>query len=162
MKNKKGGERILSIYLFIIYIIVSIGIVSGVIIFYGQPLDVGNLEAEILTDSVINCLVEQGGLKEGVLDDSYDLLKDCKFDFRDNTRKYEGDERYAVKVELYDFNTNELKKTLPIAGDADFLSYCSSEGDKIPRCNEKQVYVLYGQTKFLLKITSAVGKVQNA
>lgn len=161
MKNKKGGERVLSIYLFIIYIIVAVGIVSGVIIFYGKPLDVRSLEAEILTDKVIDCLVEQGELKSEV-GDSFDLLKNCKFDFKDNTRKYEGDERYAVKVELYDFNTGGLIKPLPIAGDISFFEFCNMEGDKIPRCNEKQVYVLEGENKILLKINSAVGKVENA
>ena len=51
--NKKGGERVLSFYLFIIYIIVLIGIVSGVVLFRGSALDVRELEASILTDSLL-------------------------------------------------------------------------------------------------------------
>ena len=47
MMNKKAGERILSIYLFIIYIIVGVGIVSGVILFRSSSLDVREIEAEI-------------------------------------------------------------------------------------------------------------------
>lgn len=161
MKYKKAGERVLSIYLFVIYIIVSVGIVSGVLMVYGQPLDVRELEAEILTDEVIDCLVEQGKLEKVFWDTSIDLIEVCKFDFRDNTAKYQGEERYAVEVRLYDFETNELKKALPIAGENNFLELCSAEGDKIPRCNQKEIYVLYGQIKFLLKINSAVAKVQN-
>jgi len=80
--NKKAGEKVLSIYLFIIYIIVSIGIVSGVLTFYG-PLDVRGVESGILTDKVIDCLVEQGELKEF-------NLENCGFDFKDNSQIYNG------------------------------------------------------------------------
>ena len=160
-KYKKAGERVLSIYLFVVYIIVSVGIVSGVLIFYGQPLDVRELEAGILTDKVIDCLVEQGKLKPEFWDKEIDLKRVCNFDFRDNTRKYQGEERYAVRVELFDFDSGEFRKALPVAGNLEFLKYCDSEGDKIPRCNEKEVYVLFGPMKFLLKVNSAVAKVQN-
>ena len=81
MINKKAGERVLSIYLFIIYIIVAVGIVSGVLLFFSSSLDIRKAEAEILGDKVIDCLVEQGGLKPGVL--GWDNLDECGFDFKD-------------------------------------------------------------------------------
>ena len=158
--NKKAGERVLSIYLFIIYIIVGIGIVSGVIIFYG-PLDIREIEAEVLTDKVIDCLVDQGQLKEGVLESDFDLMEECKFDFRDNTQKYEGEERYGVSVKIYDFDSIKLKKELSKVGREDFLEFCGSEGKKIPKCNKKELYVLDGEDKVLLSVVSAIGKVQN-
>jgi len=163
LSNRKADERVLSIYLFIIYIIVGIGIVSGVILFYGSPLDVREREAGVLTDAVIDCLVDGGQLKKNHLDNpnSLNLKEFCKFDFRDNTKKYNGEERYAVKVELYDFDTGELKGALPVAGNKGFLEFCDAEGKDIPKCNKKEVYVLYGPAKFILKINSAVNKVQN-
>lgn len=159
-KNKKAGERILSIYLFIIYIIVGVGIVSGVIVFKGSDLDVREVEAGILTDKVIDCLVEQGKLRTD-FDENFDLIEECNFNFKDNTEKYQGEVRYGVKVETFDFDSGVLKDEIK-AGKIDFLQYCELEGDKIPKCNIKELYVLFGQTKFSLKITSAVGKVENA
>jgi len=160
-QNKKAGERVLSIYLFIIYIIVAIGIVSGVIIFHGTSLDVREKEAGILSDKVIDCLVEQGQLKKEILNTDIDLISFCNFNFKDNTEKYKGEERYAVKVEIIDFETNNVEKTLSIAGNSEFLEFCNEKGDKIPKCNEKKLYVLDGQNKFILRIVSAVGKVEN-
>jgi len=160
LSDKKAGERVLSIYLFIIYIIVGIGIVSGVIIFYGSGLDVRELEAGILTDSVIDCLVDEGELDGEVLNrgKEFDLMSRCKFDFRDNTEKYGGEERYGVKFEVSEFDSEILKNEIS-AGRTDFLEFCGSEGDKIPKCDLKEVYVLNNKNKYLLRVQSAVGKV---
>ncbi len=158
-KNKKAGERILSIYLFIIYIIVGVGIVSGVIVFKGSDLDVREIEAGVLSDKVIDCLVEQGKLRTD-FDSSFDLIRECNFNFKDNTEKYQGEERYGVKVEAFDFNSGVLKQEIK-AGKTDFLVLCDSEGEKIPKCNIKELYVLKGEEKILLKINSVVGKIEN-
>lgn len=159
MMNKKAGERILSIYLFIIYIIVSVGIVSGVIIFKSSDLDVREIEAGILSDKIIDCLVEQGRLRAD-FDENFDLVEECDFNFKDNTKKYQGEERYAVKIESFDFNSENLKSKIE-AGKTDLLTYCGLEGEKIPKCNLKELYVLKGDEKILLKINSVVGKVEN-
>ncbi len=159
MINKKADEKILSIYLFIIYIIVGVGIVSGVIIFKDSDLDVREIEAGILTDKVIDCLVEQGKLRTD-FDVDFDLMGECDFNFEDNTKKYDGEERYAVKVESFDFDSGGLKEEVK-AGKTDLLTYCGLEGDKIPKCNLKELYILKGDEKILLKVNSVVGKVEN-
>jgi len=157
--NKKAGERILSIYLFIIYIIVVIGIVSGVILFKDSDLDVREIESGILTDKVIDCLVEQGKLRTD-FDANFDLIEKCNFNFKDNTKKYQGEERYGVKIESFDFDSGALKGEIEV-GKTSLLTYCGLEGDKIPKCNLKELYVLKGDEKILLKINSVVGKVEN-
>ncbi len=169
IKNKKGGERILSIYLFIIYIIVSVGIVSGVFLFYGSGLDGRVAEAGILSDKVIDCLTEQGKLHENVLKDNFDILKFCKFNFEDNSGLYKGNEQYGVRVELFDFDfcnleedkivcSNEIKKIE--AGRYDFLEYCDLEGEKIPKCDKKEIYVLNNGMGVLIKITGVAGQTE--
>jgi len=160
MINKKADERLLSIYLFIIYIIVGVGIVSGVIIFKDSDLDVREIEAGILTDKVIDCLVEQGKLRID-FDADFDLIGECDFNFKDNTKKYQGEERYGVKVKSFYFNSDALKDEIK-AGKTDLLAYCDIKGDKIPKCNKKEIYVYddFGD-EILLKINSAVGKVEN-
>ncbi len=134
IKNKKAGERVLSIYLFIIYIIVAIGIVSGVLLVYGSGLDVREAEAGILSDRVIDCLTEQGVLNESVFDKNFNLLEFCNFDF--------SEEEYGVGIELSDFNSGEKLKENMDFGRNDFLEFCGLKGDKIPKCSEKEVYVL--------------------
>jgi len=175
IKNKKAGERILSIYLFIIYIIVTIGIVSGVLLVYGSALDVREVEAGILNDKVIDCLVEQGVLKENVFEENFDLLDFCNLDFSEN--------EYGVGIKLLDFDSLEELKEEMVFGRDDYLQYCELKGDKIPKCDEKEIYILMeegikdysigtvadpdsivGETasdeveRVLLKVQAAVGK----
>lgn len=180
-KNKKADERVLSIYLFIIYIIVSVGIVSGVILFYGSPLDIRTVESGILANKVIDCLTEQGELKGGVLDKDFDLMSSCNLNFKDNTQKYQGEEQYGIKIEFYEFDScsktgskldtkveckNKLREEIK-AGRIDFFEFCGSEaeeapgGEKIPKCDIKAIYVLNNQKGVIVRIISAVGKVQN-
>jgi hypothetical protein len=184
--NKKADERVLSIYLFIIYIIVSIGIVSGVFIFYGTPLDVRKVEAGILNTRVIDCLAEQGKLTPEFFNNNFDLVTYCHFNFKDNTQKSMGEEEYAVNVEIFNFsdcnktdcsnsgiNINYLEdcfsggeQCLPSgklkelkAGKTNYLEFCFSGGEKVPRCNQKLVYLLNNGEEVLMIVTSAVGKV---
>ena len=160
--NKKAGERILSIYLFIIYIIVGIGIVSGVLIFKGSDLDVREIEADILSDRIIDCLVEQGRLRGDFFDADFDLTKKCGLDFKDNTEKYQGEERYGVWVGLYNFDEPFVSTIKQIESDKKgFLELCKSKGDKITVCNTEELYVLDNLgDKYLLKILSALAKAE--
>lgn len=143
--DKKADERVLSIYLFIIYIVVSIGIVSGVLLVQGSGLDVRRVEAEILADKVIDCLVDQGNLNSEVLDGDFNLLDFCGFDFG-------GDEgEYGLEIVIRDIE----KKY----GREDYLEFCNLEGAKIPKCETKEVYVLSGEEGVILKVTGVVGKI---
>tara|TARA_Y100000310_G_scaffold343846_1_gene453458 strand:- start:1317 stop:1805 length:489 start_codon:yes stop_codon:yes gene_type:complete len=160
--NKKGDERVLSVYLFIIYVIVSIGIVSGVILFYGSPLDVRIAEAGVLNSKIINCLVEKGELKQD-LDDISDLQGICNLNFKDNTKSHEGIQ-YAVNIKLFELNScSNFRCSNPLKnlnfGEKEFLVYCNAKGSKIPKCNTEAVYVF--NEKKILQITSAVNKVEN-
>jgi hypothetical protein len=169
LNNKKADERLLSIYLFVIYIIVAIGIVSGVILFYGSPLEIRELEANLLSDKVIECLTDKGEIKPAFFNQESDLLKFCNFGFKENSQKYLGEEQYAVSVKIYSFDscakqesgtlvcTNTINSG--IWGRSDFFEFCHSTGDKIPTCNIKQTYVLDKGDKVILEVISAIGKI---
>jgi hypothetical protein len=172
MKNKKADERLLSIYLFIIYTIVSIGVVSGVVLFHGSALDVREVEAGILNDKIIDCLVEEGELINEVLDSEFDVSEFCKIKPADNSVAYSGEEQIGVRIRLFDFEscvkledevktscTNDLMEDIEI-GRTDFFGFCDLEGDKIPKCSEKNVYVLNDGERIVLNVLSAVRKVE--
>jgi len=168
-KNKKGDERILSIYLFIIYIIVSIGIVSGVVLFHGAGLDIRDAEAEILSEKVVDCLIWQGELQQQIFEDDFNLEEFCRIKLIDNSASYMGEEQALVRVELFNFTScseyegkfecSELIRQIQI-GREDFLSFCELEGDKIPQCSEQNLYVLNDDQQAIIKILTAVGKVE--
>jgi hypothetical protein len=168
--NKKADEKILSIYLFIIYIIVLTGIISGVLLFYGSPLDVRELESNILTTRIINCLTEQGNLKSEVLGDNFSLTSECNIYLKDNANENK-DEQYAVKIGFFNFDScfnttsstcSEKIKEISI-GRNDFFEYCKlgeeAEAKKFPKCTNNKIYVLNEDKKILIEILGVVGKI---
>ena len=163
--NKKADERLLSVYLFIIYIIVATGFVSGVILVYGSALDIRLEEARVLNEKIIGCISDNGNLRNEIFDSNFNLEIFCNLDLKDNTQKYEGEEQYGIKIEISDLNGNKINESF--YGRKDFLEFCDVDGNKIPKCNEEQIYSIRtidysGEKKeqgVLLKIISAVGKV---
>ena len=157
MMNKKADERVLSIYLFIIYIIVGIGIVSGVLIFYGESFDVRELEASILADQVIDCFVEQGKLKPMVF--LWENLSECNLEFKDHSLEYNGNEEYYVRVKISDLG-NTVEKEL-FQGNNEIFQYCDLKGEeKFVRCARKEIYVLNNTVGKFLEVYSSVGKAK--
>ena len=65
--NRRGGDKILSIYWFAILILVAGGIFGMVYTFYNHPYDVGEIEANLLVNHVSDCLSRGGKLNSLVL-----------------------------------------------------------------------------------------------
>lgn len=72
-KNKIGADKILSIYWFAILFIIAAGILAMVYVFYNQPFDVREIEAEILSAKTASCISEQGILDSKWLEGSENL-----------------------------------------------------------------------------------------
>ena len=60
LKNKIGADKILSVYWFAILFIIAAGILAMVYVFYNSPFDVRQIEAEILSSRVAECISHQG------------------------------------------------------------------------------------------------------
>lgn len=162
MRGKKGDEKLLSIYWFVILIIITIGIVAGVLHVFGSNVDVRMAEAGLLRDKIVECLVDKGELVRNLPDS----LKECKIDLNDNTEKYKDREQYAVKLELYDENLNFLEER-KFGNTAFFAVACydcyeraNEFNEKAPRGEDVTLYVLdKGKGRFLV-IKTAVDKYE--
>jgi hypothetical protein len=165
--NKKADERMLSIYLFIINIIVSIGIVSGVILFYGSHLDIRVTEAGVLNSKVADCLTDQGRLENSsILVKGFDLISLCHLNFVDNTESSNGEKQYAVSIKLFELSScSNLRCSNPkkefYFGQKDLLEYCNLNGKYLPKCNTQAAYIFSGGEPMIMQITSVVSKTKN-
>ena len=59
-KNKKGTDKILSVYWFAILFIVASGIFGMVYVFYNSPFDVREIEGRLMINRVSECISKQG------------------------------------------------------------------------------------------------------
>jgi hypothetical protein len=167
--NKKGDERVLSVYLYIIYIIVLFGVASGVLIFYGSSMDVRNAEAGILIDSSIDCISENGKIDSAVFSENFNLSEFCKFNLVDGSSKAKNRIPYFLKMEIFNFSSCE-KKNLDYdckklvsessSGDSKYFDYCGMNEKKFPQCEIKYVYLFGDDNSFLIKFYGVVDKYE--
>jgi len=153
MWSKKGTEKVLSVYWFLILIIVAGGIFGMVYVFYGSPYDFRDVEARTLTNQIADCIAEGGKLKIDMT--NFDILRDCRLNFEDSTYK---EIQYYVKIEFLNLTGNNLNEFS--AGNNNFWSSCEIGNDnygRLARCSERSFYV---SDNVLVKILSAVRKTE--
>ncbi len=111
MKNKRGGDKIISVYWFAILLIVAGAIVYMAALFYGAPYYVRGIESEILTGKIADCLSQGGYLKENVRSDDFkdNFLEECSLNFDvEDVYGWEAQEQYYVEVSFCEFNQDSL------------------------------------------------------
>jgi len=141
IKNKKGAEKLFTIWYFIVFGIVGLGIVAGVFLFYSADIDVRESGANLLYDKIANCLVEEGFLIENFLKADFDLISACDL----NKQTFSKGSEYYSKV---NFVSDFQNKTIEI-GNSGFKKDCGfslSENvktEKFPKCLEKELKILY-------------------
>ena len=166
--NKRGAEKYLSPFWFLIIIIVSAGIFLMVYVFYGTPYDIRNIEANILLNNVADCVSYGGRIDTNLISNGTaffhkseaDFLKDCNLNF-DTTEWPE--QQYYTEINFY--NINDLNNSILNikAGNNNWLVYCEIQENKkeklLPQCVEKSFYSLDNENnQYIIKILTVVGK----
>lgn len=157
LKNKTGGEKIFSIWWFATLIIIGVGIVVGVLIYYSADIDVRTVEAEILSEKIIDCFIKNSFLNQEILNtnsfpdnnsdyrqvrNSFDIFQECnlKKDLFNNG----GD--FYFNITLYNGDTNFLINSF-IGGNTGFERDCriskGKSAENYPQCVEKQEPFFY-------------------
>lgn len=147
IKNKKAEERFLSPWLFLVWALIGVAIVIGVLIFYSLKIDVRQTEAKILSTRLIDCLVDNGYLKNL---EGFDVFEECKID---KEIIWNGDYYFNVSV----YEDGILYKNIT-AGVKDFEIHCElrkeSKGE-FADCYKREVYALKDNKKVIIKILTA-------
>ncbi len=168
MKNKKGGDKLISVYWFAILVIIAGGVVMMVNVFYSSPYDVREAEAEILATKVADCIYPggkmnllltspTGAFRESFKDNFMDL---CSLNF-DVEGEFERPD-YYIEVKFYTEGDLDLQKFELIEGNLNWKEDCNLEEDsreKLAKCVEKEFYAAdITNNIYLVKILSIVGK----
>ena len=88
--NKKGGEKVISVYWFIILFLVAGAIVYMVGSFYGKPYDVRQIEADLLASKASKCVSYAGYLNEEILEPQFleNFPESCAITFKGAEERY--------------------------------------------------------------------------
>ena len=164
IKNNKGADKVLSIYWFVVIVIITVGVIAMVYNFYGAPYDVREVESGILSNKVADCIsYNSSGFKS---DSGENFLGDCGITLTTES-DWNNEIQYLIDVNFYNVNdTNssvfELKK-----GNLNFISECyikktsGADYSRLVKCDEKRLYALdnYGN-QYLIKIITGVKKAE--
>jgi|TARA_B100001971_G_scaffold201305_1_gene213881 hypothetical protein len=159
--NKKATDKILSIYWFIILFIVVAAIVYMVSVFYGEPYDVREIEANVMINNVADCITKNGKLKEDFKEESFkqNFLEKCNLNF--NTEKiydWEKQEQYWINISIYDFSTEKFSFEIP-KGNVNLKEFCN-KGNSV-KCVEREFYTLdKDNIQYTIKILSIIRKTE--
>ena len=154
IKMNKRGEKLFSIWWFIILIIIGVGIVSGVSLFYSYNLDVRFLESDLLAGKVLKCISNPEGISPLVLEEDFDLYGHCGI-----SQSVLESGKYFVKIEIKDF-FDDSNLTEHKFGNNAFEKDCEIKSKLIaqnyPECSRKSVYVVNeGDKKYLVSVLAA-------
>jgi len=164
IKNKKG-DKLISVYWFVILFIVAGAIVYMVISFYGEPYDIREAEAHALTNKVAGCLSEAGYLKEGVLNEDFreNFMEECKLNFEvEDIYGWREQGQYYVEINFSNFLTMEEIPTIKKGNEA--LKTDCGKGKTFPVCLNRSFYALskkdqdQDQEQYQINILSIVRK----
>ena len=79
LKNKKADEKLLSPWMFLIWIIVILGVSIGASMFYGTRFDIKATESKILNTRMLDCLVVDSNLNGDLFNKDFNLFSSCNF-----------------------------------------------------------------------------------
>ncbi len=171
MRDKRGTDKILSIYWFVVLTLIGGGVFAMVYVFYGPPYDVREIESEIFAGRIADCLSRQGTLNPNLfVEEGFNqeigntFSEDCNFNF--NVEEGYGDEiQYFYKVEFYEVTDLEYPVFSFYGGNNNWEMDCyikkenSKEYRKLAKCTEKRFYALdEDKNQHLIKILSVIGK----
>ena len=143
IKNKKGN-KLISVYWFVILFLVAAAIVYMVISFYGEPYDIREAEANVLINKVVRCLSDTGYLKENVLSTEFEqnFLEECKINFEiEDAYDWKKRGQYYIEINFYDFLTEQSISTIK-GGNGALKTDCVLKGEGFPVCLERSLYLL--------------------
>lgn len=146
-KLNKRGREYLSIWWIVSFVLATGAIVIAVSTYYSAELDVRQFEADILADSILDCLVENGFLLEETLDEEFDIFERCNI----NKEVFEGESNFYFNISIIIEEGESLREDI-IAGDRSFETECAilqrEEGEEVearyfPVCLRRSTEALY-------------------
>jgi len=155
--NKKGDEKLLSLWWFLCLTIVGVAIVVGVWSFYSADVDTKGLEADILANKIVHCILGQGTLNLDLMDN----LENCYID-KSVTNK---SQIYYIEIKAYDlsncagedyFKCPLIKEKIYEDKEKDIKMQCELGGTAkskyFSECATKKIYSFYDGKKVLLYV----------
>lgn len=165
---RKQGAKLLTMYWFLMLILISGGVTIMVFLFYGNPYDVRELEADLLLNRVVDCVSPNGYVnseffgEDGFKEDVEDIEHLCNLHF--STEKVWIEPQYFFRFEIRNFDSDEILFSSE-AGNKDDAAFCDinleEDEEKLAKCVQEEFYSPDNyQNKYRVRVLSVVRKTE--
>lgn len=150
-KNKKGIEKMMTIWWFFIWVVIIVAVVVNVAIFVNRDIDYRHVDATILGNKISLCINQEKVdlFQENVKEN---FVKNCNF-YDDAFQN--GD--HAVKIIIYD-GDKKIEPEITI-GATDMFKQCeikeNSNAKQYPECAIKSIFFTKGDKNYVIDIITA-------
>jgi len=151
--NKRGEERWLTPWMFLVWFIIGITIVIAVSMYYSSSVDSRAYEARSIREKIISCVGDSGKIKPEFFQD-FDIYSKCglkKEIFSDY-----GD--FYFNVSIYDINAKKYIKSIS-GGNREFEIDCFLPGAGFPVCNRTRVYSSYEAKPYYIEVLAGSNQI---
>jgi len=114
IKNKRGADKFLSIFWFMILFLVAGAVVYMAFLFYGSPYNIRNTEGQILGDKIADCLTSKGYLNDAVFSSEFrnNFLDVCHINLdTEDFSNWKNRNQYYIGVGIYSFDESVPRLT---------------------------------------------------
>lgn len=149
----KLGEKLLSVWWFFVLGVIGGGIVIGVLIYSSADVSVKEVEADILYERIIDCIVDNGYLNEIVLKNDFDIFETCNL----NKSVFGRGSNFYFNIS----GNMEEENIINISEGASFENECQISIDEetkakhFPQCSKHKINVLHEGKNIELIILTA-------
>lgn len=151
IKGKKGDERVLGIWMFLVWTVIALVIVLSVFLFYGQEVDIKLLQSDVLGDRIADCLFDEENVKE-----INNFYEECKI----NQNFFDENKLYA-KISFFELGSEVLVQDPIRLGNEDIETQCDlretqdeKKSPNLARCYSKLFYGIKNGQSIRVEITT--------
>lgn len=157
----KRGDKVISVYWFVMLFLVAAALSYMAYVFYGSPYDVRQIEANLLADSIADCVASGGMIEQGVLSlNDANFMNECKLNFNVEDAYGWNNDQYYVELTIKDFDMLNVINSV-VVGDTRWKDSCSFKLNKNPYCEKRSFYAVDGNGgDFVIEVFTSVRKTE--
>ncbi len=160
--NKKGGEKLLSIWWIFALAVIGAGVVLSVLAYHSVGIDIREVEANIIYEKIVSCVIKQGFLIDELTEKDFDVFEKCQL----NKEIFGEGSDFYFNIQIFN-ETDYLMKEVE-GGDFSFEKDCEiQEGEEgvtakyYPKCVREREVALYYKDNKIEEVTLEILAASN-
>ena len=164
INNKKGDEKILSLWMVVVWTFICLAIVLSVYLFYEGRIDIREIHADILAARISECLSNNEKFQNSILSSEFDIYTICNL----KKEEFSAGGLFYTNIKFNDYDSNEKIRDEINIGNKDLKTQCELKSDQAPgssyflsSCSLKKISVIYTKNNIKKRVLITINSASN-